>query len=305
VSRDPTPFEIAAGEVRIRGLDYGDPSLPAMVVVHGMRDHAHSFDPVARAFLGEFRVLVPDLRGHGRSDRPGSYAMAQFVADLHALVLAFSLDRPVLVGHSLGGQIAAHYAGLFAEIPAALLCIEGLGPPRRPEDRSAQGRRERMRERTIALLERSEPREGLADLEAAVARFRARHPRLPAARARSLVEHATEPGPGGGLRWRWAPEVHRVWSTIGLDETEEVWSWIRSPVLVVTASESASWWTRRGLSEPILPSEFSAELERKLAIFADAEHVIIEGSGHMVHYDQPEALVGAMRDFLGRRCSLL
>jgi pimeloyl-ACP methyl ester carboxylesterase len=243
-------------------------------------------------------VLVPHLRGHGDSGKPGSYAMAEFVADLHALVQAFSLERPVLLGHSLGGQIAAHYAGLF-DGASALVCVEGLGPPRR--ESSAEERRARLRERTLALLEGSTAREPLRDLDAAIARFRERNPRLSPARARALVERGTEPAPGGGLRWKWAPGVHRVWSTVGLDETEEVWGWIRCPVLVVIAAESSRWWTRRGLSEPMPPDLFAAELERKVARFADAEHVVLEDAGHMVHYDQPEALLHAVRDFLKRR----
>ncbi len=286
--------------MRIAGLAYGDPSRPPMVLVHGIRDHAGSFDPIARAFAGEYFVLVPDLRGHGDSDKPGSYAMAEFVADLRALVLGRALARPVIVGHSLGGQIAAHYAALFDDV-AALISVEGLGPPRRPGDASPDGRRARLRARTADLLEPSAPREPLPDFEAALRRFRERNPRLSPERARRLVERGTEPAPGGGLRWKWAPDSSKVWSTIGIDDIEEIWSWIRCPVLVVTAAESARYWTQRGLSDPVSPEAFAADLERKLARFADAEHVVVDGAGHMLHYDQPDALVRAVRDFLKRR----
>ncbi len=295
----PTTFEIDAGGVRIAGLDYGDPARRALILVHGIRDHAFSFDPIARALASEFRVLVPNLRGHGASERPGSYALAEFVADLAAVVRLTDAE-PVLVGHSLGGQIVSHYAALFDEVSATIL-IEGLGPPRRVAERTPEGRRARMRERVESLLEGRAAREPLPDFEAALARFRARNPRLDADRARLLALHGTEPDPAGGLRWRFDPNAQKVWSSIGFDENEEIWSWIRCPVLAVTASESATYWTRRGLSEPVSPARFAADLERKLARFADVEHVVVEGAGHMTHYDQPDLLVHAIRDFLKRR----
>ncbi len=301
VSQGPTEFEIDASGVRIAGLAYGDPSRPALLAVHGMRDHAWSFDPLARAFSPEFRVVVPHLRGHGDSAKPGSYSMAEFVADLRALSLELRLERPVLLGHSLGGQIAAHYAGIFDEA-RALICVEGLGPPRREGESTPEGRRLRLRERTQALLERRPAaRDPLPDLAAAIARFRERNPRLSPERARLLVERGTEPAPEGGLRWKWTPAVQGVWSTVGIDEAEEIWGWVRCPVLVVTASESARWWSRRGLSEPLPAERFAAEHARKVARFADAEHVVLQDAGHMVHYDQPDALVRVVRDFLKRR----
>jgi pimeloyl-ACP methyl ester carboxylesterase len=297
---EPTTFEFDAAGVRIAGLAYGDPARPPMVLVHGIRDHAGSFEPIARAFAEDYHVLAPDLRGHGDSDKPGSYAMAELVADLRALVRARGLARPVILGHSLGGQIAAHYAGLFDDV-AALVCAEGLGPPRRAEDATPEGRRARLRGRTAQLLEAPAPREPLPDFVSALRRFCERNPRLDPERARRLVERGTEPVPGGGLRWKWAPDAQKVWSTVGMDDVEEIWSWIRCPVLVVTAADSASYWTRRGLSDALPADAFAADLERKLARFADAEHVVVDGAGHMLHYDQPDALVRAVRDFLKRR----
>ncbi len=296
---EPTSFQFRAGGVRLAGLAYGDASRAPLVLVHGIRDHAGSFDPIARALAQDYFVLAPDLRGHGDSDKPGSYAMADLVADLRALVLERALVRPALLGHSLGGQIAARYAGLFDDV-AALISVEGLGPPR-AQDVTPEARRARLRERMAGLLEAPGPREPLADLDAALARFRARNPRLAPERARRLVERGTEPAPGGGLRWKWTPEVQRIWSTLGIDDTEEIWSWIRCPVLVVTAADSASYWTRRGLSDSLAPEAYAADLERKLARFADVEHVVVDGAGHMLHYDQPDALVRVARDFLKRR----
>jgi pimeloyl-ACP methyl ester carboxylesterase len=298
---EPREIGVDAGGVRIAALEYGERGAPAAVLVHGIRDHAWSFDPVARALAADLHVVVPHLRGHGDSDKPGAYAMADFVADLHALVERLSLERPFVVGHSLGGQIALQYAGVFDEVPAAAAAIEGLGPPRRGAHETAAGRRAHLRERIVALSEGWPASEPLPDLGAALARFRARNPALEPARARLLVERGTEPAPEGGVRWKRAPDVGRVWSTLPAGDNEERWRWIRCPVLIVTAGESAAYWTRRGLSEPIGAERFAADLERKLACFADVEHVIVPGAGHMIHYEEPGALLRALGDFAKRR----
>ena len=64
--------------------------------------------------------------------------MAHHIADLHAVFLDCELERPFVIGHSLGGQVVAQWAGIFAELPRAIVLIEGLGPPyalnRFPED---------------------------------------------------------------------------------------------------------------------------------------------------------------------------
>jgi pimeloyl-ACP methyl ester carboxylesterase len=297
---EPKRFQIESGRARIAGLSYGDSARPPLLFVHGIRDHALAFDPIARALAADFRVLAPDLRGHGESSRALSYSMAEFVADVDALVAAFDLHRPVLVGHSLGGQIALRYAGLFDEVPAAVVSVEGLGPPRLAGESAPAARRARLRERIRALREPESPREPLADLDAALARFRARNPRLSEARARALVERGTEPDPDGGLRFRFDPDASKVWTSAPQDETEEIWSWIGCPTLVVTAADSARYWTRVGLARASA-AEFDADLARKLALFGDVEHVVIPDAGHMIHYDQPDALLHALRDFLKRR----
>jgi pimeloyl-ACP methyl ester carboxylesterase len=297
---EPERFAVESGGLRLAGLAWGDPAAPPLVLVHGIRDHALSFDPIARALAADFRVLAPDLRGHGESPRTGSYAMAEFVADVDALVAGLGLERPVLVGHSLGGQIVLRYAGLFDEVPAAVVSIEGLGPPRRAAEAAAEARRARLRERVRSLREAPEPREPLPDFAAALARFRQRNPRLSEARARALVERGTEPAPAGGVRFRFDPEVSKVWTTLSPDENEEVWSWVRCPVLVVTAADSARYWRGRGLSE-VEGAEFDADHARKLALFADLEHVLVPDAGHMIHYDQPDVLARALTDFLKRR----
>src|SRR5579875_1277017 len=118
-----------SGALRIHFRDWGDPAAPPLVIVHGLRDHSHSFDDLARGLLDRFHVLALDLRGHGACETTPYYAFGHFVLDLHNLVRALRLRRPILVGHSMGGEVVATYAGSFPDVPARLVLVEGLGPP--------------------------------------------------------------------------------------------------------------------------------------------------------------------------------
>jgi pimeloyl-ACP methyl ester carboxylesterase len=80
---------------------------PPMLLVHGWScDHTH-FAPQAEHFSKRHRVILVDLRGHGASDTPDQeYTMAGFADDLAFLCEQIGVDRPVVVGHSMGGVIA-------------------------------------------------------------------------------------------------------------------------------------------------------------------------------------------------------
>lgn len=82
---------------------------PLLVLVHGITENRHSWDPLMDALSAEHRVLRVDLRGHGESPKADTYAITEMAADIAALV-----DEPALmVGHSLGGSVVTAYAAQF------------------------------------------------------------------------------------------------------------------------------------------------------------------------------------------------
>lgn len=294
-------------------LDYGEPpggeppgggSTP-MLLVHGMRDLAWSMDSIAQAFCDRYRVLSIDMRGHGDSGRPGYYALAHFVSDLHTACRHFSLERPILIGHSFGGEVASQLAGIFPEIPSRCVLIEGLGPPPWEGEGSEQLRRA-MARRSVESLD-SVPTHGhsMPDLEAAAARLGSAHPGLSPERLQMLAAAGTRPHPDSGICWKWDPMLRTTFGSFSREQIEERWTWAVCPVLVVTGSESGTWWskgppsggTRKPLSRSYLTSD---ELERRLGLFSDVRCVEIPGAGHMIHFDAPEALNAAIADFLER-----
>jgi pimeloyl-ACP methyl ester carboxylesterase/DNA-binding SARP family transcriptional activator len=84
---------------------------PTILAIHGSAGMAHNFEALARQLAPTFRVVGVDLRGHGFSDKPpAGYDLPRHVDDLVQLIEALKLRRPVLLGHSAGGTIAAFVA---------------------------------------------------------------------------------------------------------------------------------------------------------------------------------------------------
>jgi 3-oxoadipate enol-lactonase len=84
----------------------GDAGDPALVLLHGATLDHRSWDPQVEALHSRYRVVVPDLRGHGESAAPEPFAFASAVDDVVALLDELGLERVGLVGLSLGGNIA-------------------------------------------------------------------------------------------------------------------------------------------------------------------------------------------------------
>ena len=119
---------------------WGSPGAPPLVLLHGLGEGGADWDGVAPAFARHCRVYAPDLRGHGRSDRPGDYSVELMEADVLGFLDALQLDRVDLIGHSMGGLVGYLLAGdhpervrrLILEDVAALRPRE-RGAPERPE----------------------------------------------------------------------------------------------------------------------------------------------------------------------------
>ena len=121
----------SADGLTLRYRDYaGRGDRPPFLCIPGLTRNARDFEPLARAFAGEWRVICPDLRGRGQSDYardPATYTPVHYVADIMALLDQTGLESVVAVGTSLGGIVSmlieAHAPGRIA---AAVL--NDIGP---------------------------------------------------------------------------------------------------------------------------------------------------------------------------------
>lgn len=304
-ARPPQRIHLDLPDVRLSALDYGEPFAGAvpLLTLHGQADMAWSMHPVATQLSATYRVVSLDLRGHGDSDHRGAYSILHFISDVIGAVELLDLDRPVVLGHSLGGQIAAQCCGLYPDLARALVVAEGIGPPVRLSGGGAAQRMARARE-WVTLARQPLRLRPMADRDEAATRLLAAHPGLDAERAAELAEHGTKVGPDGGVVWKFDPYSRHWLLSHDHDIAEERWAAVPCPVLVVTGALAwERWWKHQSPAAKLEGwNGFDPdETARRVACFADVEHREVADAGHMLPYDCPAELAVLVGEFLDRR----
>jgi pimeloyl-ACP methyl ester carboxylesterase len=217
--------------------------------------------------------------------------MSGYIYDLAQLIHQLKLAPVTIIGHSLGGNIALRYTGLYPENVARLIAIEGLGPsPRMLAERNKKSFPDRMRawiDEQRALSGRLPRR--YASIEDAWRRMQEENKHLTPEQARHLTEHGVNQNEDGTYSWKFDNYV-RSWPPYDMRTThmEELWGRITCPTLLVYGKES---WASN-------PGE-----DGRVSHFRNAEVVSFEGAGHWVHHDKLDEFVALARRFLGRASS--
>lgn len=243
---------------------------PPLVLLHGIGSRAASWLPVAETLAERFRLYAPDFRGHGASDKPArGYLVADYAADLAALLDALGLERPLVVGHSLGALVALDWAAADPERPAKVVVED---PPLRTE---------------AGILEAFDGWLALnaLSLPEAAAHYAAERPDWTAEECRWRAESITaaEPAVFAELRAEAAANlaagrVERL-DSLGLGR-------IAAPTLLVAGDPALGSMTR------------PEDAARFAEVLPDARLASVAGAGHRVHADQPEAFLAAVVPFL-------
>jgi esterase len=133
ISHAPTvPYcshNIVLRQLRFHFLEWGAPDAPPIVLLHGGHQSAHSWDLVSLHLAQGYRVLALDQRGHGDSEwaRDVAYSNHEMSLDAEAFITALNLDRPVLIGHSMGGRNAMLLTRRNQSVLGALVIVD-VGP---------------------------------------------------------------------------------------------------------------------------------------------------------------------------------
>lgn len=134
-------LEFELGHIKLTARLWGAKDKPLLLALHGWLDNANSFEPLA-AYLSQYQILAIDWPGHGFSQhRPGQYPLhwVDYLYDLDALLTVLPQQPYAIVGHSLGGIVAAAYTAAFPEKVPKLILIEALSPLFEPPEQ-AKGR---------------------------------------------------------------------------------------------------------------------------------------------------------------------
>ncbi|HVB62251.1 MAG TPA: alpha/beta hydrolase [Ktedonobacteraceae bacterium] len=130
---------VTANGLRFHYVQWGEQG-PPVVCLHGTTVNAFSFQAVADGLATDHRVYAYDLRGRGDSAKPTTgYSAPLHAADLAALLDAFGLARPVIIGHSLGAFVALYFAAHYPDRVSKLVLIDAGAPVpwSRPQDQPA------------------------------------------------------------------------------------------------------------------------------------------------------------------------
>ena len=272
-------------ELRYHVRRWARPGAPKMVLLHGWMDVSASFQFMVDALRRDWDIYAPDWRGYGLTawGTGDCYWFADYLADLDFLLQ--DMDAVNLVGHSLGGNVAAMYAGIRPQRVARFVNLEGFGlRATRPEE--APERYARWMEEL-----RSPPQlRPYASFDELAARLRSGNKRLSKERADFLARHWGHEK-NGQVMLRADPAHKIVNATLyRYEEALACWRKVTAPVLWVDGTESDTL-QRLGLDSGL-------HAERRAA-FRNLRFTEIENAGHMLHHDQPEALARVIEDFLG------
>lgn len=302
---EPTQQNLMSDDVRLNVLTLGAAQAPPLVMLHGLRDVAWGLLPIAVPLAHRFHILLPELRGHGASDHPGAYAMANFLYDLRQVLDQLTSVPAVLFGHSLGGQIVSRFAAIFPELTRAAIIVEGLGPPARPHEGDPVAEIAAYREQLLGRLGRGQHRRSLPSFEYAAERLLKNNPRMDPALAHTLARRAVREMSDGQLSWAFDSTASSVFVGTSREEGARFWRQVACPVLAISGALSHEYWGGEIKKVGISGQFADGEMERRVANFKDHEHVWFDGSGHMVHYDEPERLTRTVTGFLERRLAPL
>jgi pimeloyl-ACP methyl ester carboxylesterase len=282
---EPISHFFYSDRLKLQFWDYGQDGKPALVLVHGGLDHARNWDWVARALREHYHVYALDLRGHGNSAwAPGAmYSLAEHVLDLSAL-LDIIKEFPIrLIGHSLGGGIVLHYAGVYPDRVRKAVSIEGLGVPPESPVHVPASRQLRYWIESVRDIEKRKQK-SYPSLEAAIARMKEANPHLSDEVAKHLTLHGTNWEPDGSLVWKFdnfarlfPPYGHRI------EDSAELYGRITCPVLLFWGLES------------FLPVP---EIDPRRKAIRDCRMVRVENAGHWLHHDQLDLFLRESMTFL-------
>jgi pimeloyl-ACP methyl ester carboxylesterase len=277
--------------LNIRGLrsfvrTWGTEGEP-VVLLHGGQDASPTFQFIVDCFQRDWRIVAPDWRGHGKSERAGQgYWWPDYVADLDAILEALFPGGPVpLVGHSLGGNMACLYAGLRPERVSRLVSLDAFGlPDRDPADAPLQLKR------WLASWRDPPPaHKAYASVEEMAARLRQANPRLDEAKSVFLASELSERREDGGLAWAFDPRHRSPFATLHRKaEWAACLAQVRAPALFVAAHRP-------------LPAALGDEpggLQARAGAIPGARFERFAGTSHNLHHDEPERVAALVERFL-------
>jgi len=284
----PTSNSYISQRTKLHYVDWGNSAAPPLLLIHGGRDHCRNWDWIAEKLRHDWHVIAPDLRGHGDSgwSTDGNYSIQSYIYDIAQLIHQMELSPVTIVSHSMGGNIALRYTGLYPENVRKLVAIEGLGPsPKVINETQATPTSDRWRDwidKKRAASARTHRR--YETFDDALARMKAENKHLSDAQALHLTTHAVNQNEDGTFSWKF-DHYMRVWAPFDInpEETQKLWGEITCPTMLCYGKDS---WASN-------PAE-----DGRLKHFKNAIVKNYDNAGHWLHHDQFDRFLADLGEFL-------
>lgn len=250
--------------IRLAYVELGNPKGEPLLLLHGYTDSSRSWSLVA-PYLSEYRLLIPDQRGHGAADAPACcYAVSNYADDARLFLDALGVERAAVAGHSMGSMVAMAMAAEYPERVSSIVLIgsTALAPVKRGDW---------LFDHVAALKAPYDPNSQF---------MRDWHP-------------ANQPTP-----------VDPVFAKAAMDELLaiplHVWRGVMRELAYVPAGRHAAdvkapVLVLSGGKDPLFPSEHHAAL---LKAFPSAQAQVFPDLGHNPNWERPEQVAAAMNRFL-------
>ncbi len=249
------------GAVPLFVREHGHHRSPPLVVFHGFLGSSRNWGSVARKLAESYRVLLVDLRNHGRSPHTRTMTFEESVADALRVFEDYGLEQAVVMGHSLGGKVAMRFACEHPERVDRLIVLD-ISPRRyQPETEMVDA----LRELDLSILDRrTHADESLA-------------PTVPDADKRAFLLTNLRRDEAEGFHWLPNLETLRSQREAIADSALDAGQVFNGPTL----------WIVGGNSDYVAKSD-DAIMKRH---FPALEKVVLAGVGHNVHIEGGEEFV--------------
>jgi len=262
---------VGVNGLQLHYLDWGTAGKPPLVLLHGGSAYAHWWDFIAPALAENFRVLALDQRGHGDSDHADlpAYATRHYLSDLHEFLRRLGIQKPILMGHSMGGHNAIIYATQHArELKALILVDTDAAYP----------------EAAVQFLRKlgEKPAKEFASFVEAISRFQLlpRETYISVEKLRYLASFAFKQRPDG----KWTAKLDRRTLFREPIDGRPLLTQITCPTLVVRAEHS-----------PLLSDK---KIDRLVNGLPNGRWSEVKDTYHHVMLDNPDGLVQVVQAFL-------
>lgn len=271
----PPPIDQSAllGGPRFHYREWPNPGAQALVLLHGFTGHARTWDSFAAAMQEGYHVYALDQRGHGDSSWTEDYSVDAMVADMDRFARALGLRRFALLGLSMGGRTAYHYAGTHPEEVERLVIVD-IGPDIHPAGAT----------RISTGVQASDV---FATPDEAVARAGQANPNADPQESEHRVRNNLMLLEDGTWTFRYDRALRSGERPLQRPDSAAAWALlekITAPTLLI-----------RGEVSDVLAPETA---EKMMKTIRDCRFAEVPGSGHSIPLERPAGFLEAVRTFL-------